>query len=120
MTTRTRFIAVVAATSLLAATGAAQGPGRGFPGGFGGPGGQQERPVVAQFDKDGDGRLNAAERREARRGLERQAARGPRGPWGRGGFGGWRGGGGPAGSPGERLTPAGVKTYGSEPLYDPA
>ena len=36
-----------------------------------------ERKIVAQFDKDGDKRLNAAERREARAWLETPAGDGP-------------------------------------------
>ena len=71
---------------------------------------QGERPVVAQFDKDKDNRLNATERREARTWLESQPAAGR----GRGG------GNAMTGSPGAKLTPADVKKYGAEPLYDPA
>ncbi len=78
---------------------------------------QQERKIVAQFDKDGDKRLNADERREARVWLESQPAGGPGGR-GRGGFPGR--GNAATGAPGPRLTPADVKTYRSEPLYDPA
>ena len=73
------------------------GPG---PGGMGPS--QAERQVVAQFDKDGDKRLNAAERRDARTWLESQ----PRGTGGRGGRGGRRSGGGRGGMqpgrPGQR------------------
>ena len=51
------------------------GPGFGMPGmggpGFGGPGGGR-RPIVAQFDKDGDGRLDGEERAEAREFLKAQ------------------------------------------------
>lgn len=108
------------------------GPGAGGPpifgpGGSGGPGGpgpmQEERRLVGQFDQDGDGRLDAAERRVAREFLAQEAAagRGPRRP------GGGRGGRGPGGgqpqapaSPGEKLTPADVKPSGDAPLYDPA
>ena len=42
------------------------GPGGFGPGGFGGPAGQK-RKLVQQFDKDGDGRLNATERKAALR-----------------------------------------------------
>src|SRR5438105_8354956 len=61
-----------------------KGPG-GF--GFGGPGGQK-RPLVKQFDKDGDGWLNAEERKAARAFLRTQGG-GPGGfgPGGKG-FGG--------------------------------
>jgi hypothetical protein len=76
---------------------------------------QRERPVVAQFDKDGDKRLNAAERRDARTWLESQPATGP---GGRGGRGGGRGGMQP-GTPGPTVTPSQVKAYGAEPFYDP-
>jgi hypothetical protein len=51
--------------------------GPGGPGGFGGPFGQQQK-LVKQFDKDGDGRLNAEERKAAREFLRKQG----------GGFGG--------------------------------
>ena len=78
---------------------------------------QQERKVVAQFDKDGDKRLNAAERREARTWLETQPATGP----GRGRGGPGRGGApAEAPAPGERLTPSQVKQHGNESFYDPA
>lgn len=60
----------------------------GPPGGFGGPK-QQSRKLVKQFDRDGNGRLDAAERKEARAFLQKERATG--GP--KGGFGGRRGGG---------------------------
>src|SRR5262249_8949072 len=61
------------------------GPG-GRPGGPGGPGGMmgQRRKLVAQFDKDGDGRLNREERKAAREFLKKERAGG--------GPGGFRGG----------------------------
>jgi spore coat protein CotH len=75
---------------------------------------QQERKVVAQFDKDGDKRLNTAERKAAREWLATQPA---------GGFGGRRGGfggGAPAATvPGAKLTPGDVKAYPTAPVYDP-
>ena len=65
MTTRTRIGGALIAAALLPWSGSAQGQGQGgqgFPGGQGRPGGpggmgpmQQERKIVAQFDKDGDG-----------------------------------------------------------------
>jgi hypothetical protein len=127
MTTRTRFaglMAFAAAFSLAVWPTAAQGPGGQRPGGPGpGPGGmgpaQSERPVVAQFDKDGDKRLNAAERSDARTWLETQPGMGPGGRGGRGGPGGMGRGGMQPGTPGPALTPAQVKTYGPEPFYDP-
>jgi len=81
--------------------------------GFGGPM-QQERKVLAQFDKNGDKRLDATERKAAREWLATQPA---------GGFGGRRGG--PFGSaapaePGRKLTPADVKSYPTAGVYDPA
>ncbi len=85
-------------------TVAAQGPG-GF--GFGGPG--QEVQVVAQFDKNGDKRLDAAERKAAREWL------GTRGGGGRRPF---FGGGGGTPRPGRKLTPADVRAYGDAGLYD--
>jgi len=103
----------------------AQGPAGGFGPGPGGPGGgpgggrgfggaQPDRPIVAQFDKDGDKRLNAAERREARTFLESQGA--GRGGRGRGGFGGAAAG--PV-QPGPSIDRATVKPVpASVPFYD--
>lgn len=81
-------------------------------GGFGGPM-QQQRKILAQFDKNGDKRLDAAERKTAREWLATQPS---------GGFGGRRGG--PFGNaappePGRKLTPADVKSYPTAPVYDP-
>lgn len=104
-----------------------EGPGgpRFGPGGPGGPGGpdrggfgmSQERALVKQFDKDGDGRLNAAERKAARELLTKEAGEG-RG--GRGfGPGGMRGrNGSAANQPGKKLSPSDVKMYPKAPLYD--
>ena len=80
------------------------GPGFGGPGGRGpgGPGGPMggERKIVAQFDKDADGRLNKEERTAAREFLKTN--RSPGGPGGGGFnfFGGPPGGGPPGGGPG--------------------
>lgn len=116
------------------------GPGFG-PGGPRGPGGMgQERKVVAQFDKDGDGRLDREERLAARDFLKKERASGgglrfgpggvPGGP-GRGpGFGpGFGGPGGPGGpgfgrrdepsAPGPKLSPADVKPVADAGLYEP-
>jgi spore coat protein CotH len=103
-------------------------PGSGFDGpppfGPGGPGGmQQETKLLKQFDQDGDGRLNAAERKAAREYLQKEVAsgRGRRGAGGRGGPGGFGGRGEnqePTG-PGPKISPAEVKSYSYEPLYDP-
>src|SRR4030095_4621186 len=125
MTSRTPRAAALLVTAALPGSGrvSAQDPfpgGRGGPGGFGGPN-QPERTILAQFDKDKDKRLNAVERHEARLWMESQpgAGRGSRGPGGPGGFGG-RGGGMTAGTPGPKLTPAALKTFTKESLYDPA
>ena len=124
-----------------------QGGGQGGPSRMmrgGGPGGA-ERKLVKQFDKDGDKRLNAAERAAARAFLQRERENadddedmrpfpgGPGGQGGPGGFGppggpgGMRGGpGGPGGmggenepvKPGTHITPADVKPNTTAPLYD--
>ncbi|MEO6567995.1 MAG: CotH kinase family protein [Opitutaceae bacterium] len=83
-------------------------PGRG-PGG--GPAPAGELKLVGQFDKNGDKVLNAAERAAAREFLRANPP--PRRGGGRG-----RGPQTPP-EPGVHLTPAEVKTYGSEGLYDP-
>jgi len=95
------------------------GFGGGGPGGGGfmggGPGGMgQQTEVLKKFDKDGDKKLNQAERKEAREFLAKEGGNRRRG--GFGGFGG-RGNQEPP-KPGEKLTTADVKTYGKEPLYD--
>jgi len=80
----------------------------------------QETKLVKQFDKDGDGYLNAAERKAAREYLASGAAggRGRRGLGGRGGPGG-RGGNQQPPQPGPKLAPADVKSFPNAPLYDP-
>ena len=91
------------------------GPPRGMPM-------RQERRIVANFDKDGDKRLDTAERAAAREFLKQNPE--PR----RGGPPGGRrpGGFGPDGGeatpvvPGKTVTPADVKPSGSRDLYDPA
>lgn len=94
-------------------------PGGGFgPPGMGGPGGPggmmgQERKLVEQFDRDADGRLNRAERDEARKTMQANGG-GRRGGFGPpGGFGGREE---PA-SPGAKISPADVEPQDS-PLYD--
>ena len=95
------------------------GPGGRGPGGFGGV--QQETKLVKQFDKDGDGRLNAAERKAAREFLAKERAEGR----GRRGFGGGRGGFGGRNEnqeppqPGAKMSPADVKSFPNAPLYEP-
>lgn len=80
---------------------------------------QQKTELVERFDKDGDKRLNAAERKAARESLAQQPfrRRGPRGPGGPG-FprrDGYR----QTPQPGQRLTPADVESYPDAPLYAP-
>jgi spore coat protein CotH len=127
-TSRFAWTGAIVASALVAGVGlAAQfpggGPGPGGPpgpggrGGFGGFGGvQAEQKLVAQFDKDGNKRLDAAERKAALEYIESQGGS-------RGGFG--RRGGGPFGgstatpSPGPRVARDSVKTYpASVPFYD--
>ncbi len=111
-------ITLAAAVTLVVPNAAAPqrpgGPGGGFgPPGGGPPGMGGERKIVAQFDKNGDKRLDAAERKEARTFLESQPM--GRGPGGRGG----PGRGGMVGLPGAKLTPADVKPVAATvPLYD--
>jgi spore coat protein CotH len=82
------------------------------PGGPGGMPGGEERKLLAQFDKNGDKRLNADERKAALAFVESEPAGGMRG-------GGRRGGGGMTpGTPGAKMSPADVKNYPSAPLYD--
>ena len=89
----------------------------GGPGGFGPPGGPGgfggTTKLVKDHDKDGDSWLNKEERAAARAAL---AARPRRGPGGFGGFG--RGGQQEPPQPGKKMSPAEVKQYGKEPLYD--
>ena len=96
-------------------------PPRSFGGGgrgFGGPGGGEERKLLKEFDKDGNGYLTKEERVEARKkappagGGGRGFGGGPPGGFGR------RGGGEPP-KPGEKLTPADVKNFPQADLYDP-
>lgn len=92
---------------LLCAQPPAGGPG-------GGPGGgpqSADRPLVAEFDTDGDGVLNAVERRAARTELEADAERRPRGRR--------RGREMEPGRPGVRLQPQDVEIWPDRPLYDP-
>jgi len=80
-----------------------------------GPPMQPERKILKQFDKNGNKRLDAEERKAARDWLASQPA---------GGFGFGRRG-GPFGAnaeppaAGKKLTPADVKSYPGAPLYDP-
>lgn len=95
------------------------GGGRGGP--FGGPGGgpgfmQQERKILKQFDKDGDHKLNAEERKTAREYLAKEGTQnrrgfGPRGPG--------RGSSEPR-QPGAKLSPQDVPAYPDAGFYDPS
>ena len=95
------------------------GPG----GGPGGPGSTPKTLLVSRFDKDGDKRLDAQERKPAREFLIGEKAAGRirgRGPGGRGGPPG-----GPRGvessiqpTAGKALTPAEVKNHPDAPLYE--
>src|SRR5437899_9476856 len=94
------------------------GPGFGGPPPFGGPGGMmRETKLVKQFDKDGNGWLNAEERKAAREFLAKEGAgRNRRGPWG-----GPRGFRRPGESqttpePGRKLSPADVPSFPEAPL----
>src|SRR5829696_9112049 len=85
--------------------------------GFGPPGGGQ-RKILKQYDKDGDGRLNAEERKAAREALKNQGGPGGFGKGGpKGGFG-MRGKQDPP-KPGPRVKPEDVTTYPGKPLYEP-
>jgi hypothetical protein len=79
----------------------------------------QETKLVKQFDQNGDGWLNTAERKAAREFIVQQGRnRGPGGPGGRrGGFGPGRENPTPP-QPGRKLTPADVKSLPGAPVYD--
>jgi hypothetical protein len=87
--------------------------GGGFGRGPGGPGMQPEKKIVSRFDKDGDGRLNGAERKAAREWLKSDSS----GEGGR--FGRRRPGNEEPAKPGPKLIPAEVKNHPNAPLYDP-
>ena len=76
------------------------------------PPGQQNRPLVAEYDADKDGHLNAEERAKAR---EAMGASGDARF-----FAGGRGGNRPAPSPGITLTSSEVQHYSNAPIYDAA
>lgn len=92
------------------------GPPPGGPGRFGGPpsGVREDRKVVGQFDKNGDKRLDLAERKAAREFLAKNPE--PRGPGGRGPRGPRRES-SAAPVPGARVMVAEAKTYPGAPLY---
>jgi hypothetical protein len=74
----------------------------------------EERKIVAQFDKNGDKRLDTAERKAAREWLASPEGR----AGGRGGRGLPVGRGLVPGTPGPKMTPADVKSYPRGGLYD--
>ncbi|MSU49822.1 MAG: spore coat protein CotH [Opitutus sp.] len=124
------LLATLGATATLLAQNQ-RDPNQPGPGGFGPGGGRgfgppmmQERKLLVQFDRNRDEHLDAAERQAAREFIKANPAPGPFGRGGRGGppggFPGGRGGRSEPASPGEKLTAADVKAYGTEPLYDPA
>jgi hypothetical protein len=78
---------------------------------------QEKQKLVKQFDKDGDQRLNAAERKAAREYLAKQKAegKGRRGPFGPGA----RGDNQEPATPGPKVSPAEAKLYPDRPFYDP-
>jgi hypothetical protein len=84
---------------------------------------QESIKILKQFDKDGDGYLNAAERKAARAYLqtENPGGRGRRGfgPGGPRGFGGRGESTQEKPVPGPQVTPAEVKSYPDAPAYDP-
>jgi hypothetical protein len=88
------------------------------PFGAGGPPGlaQDGIKLVKQFDRDGDKRLNAAERKAAREFLSKQTTN--RRPGGPGGFGPRQADRGTP-QPGRKISPAEVATFTNAPLYDP-
>ncbi len=104
--------------------GAGFGPG---PGGFGGggPGGpfgnREERKLVKRFDKDGDKRLNATERKAAREAIAKEQAEGGGPRRGPGGFGPRNRGGsrGATPQPGAKVTVADAPTFPDKAFYDP-
>lgn len=99
------------------------GFGGGGPGGPGGPGGGVQRELVAQFDENGDGWLNQAERVPARAEAIAGASQGGRGGpgggrGGRGGPGGGRGGASEPATEGPVVTADQVTSYPDHELYD--
>lgn len=100
------------------------GPGMrlpGGPGGMGGPGGPMgpERKLVKQFDTDGDGKLDIAEREAARKLIKKEKADRPNRMGPGGGMGGPMGMGGEdeEGKPGPMVAPGDVKPLTGD-LYD--
>lgn len=110
------ILAVFLLAGLLLSTNvSAQPPFGGGPGGPGGPG-APDQELVAEYDADENGYLDADERKKARESLNSNNRRG--GPGGRGGRGGRGRGGRPAGSPGPKVDPADVENFPEAGLYD--
>src|SRR5436190_19732580 len=87
-----------------------KGFGPGGPGGFGGMFGGATRKILKDFDKDGDGRLNAEERKAARESPKNQPGGGFGGPKGKFGPPAMRGKQDPP-KPGPQVKPEDVPTY---------
>ncbi len=110
------FAAVI---TLLSAAAFAQEPSRPQPQRGPGPGGgppgmRQETKLVPQFEKDGDKRLNAQERKTAREFVQKENAERPQ----RRGFGPRGGNETFEAKPGPKLTPSEVKNFPDAPFYD--
>jgi spore coat protein CotH len=111
------FVGAAVAVLFSSRPAATQPPGGGKGGGFGPPGGE-ERKIVKDFDKNGDGWLNAEERVAARAAAKKGGGFGGFGP--KGGFGG-KGGDRGTPKPGPAVRPEEVKAIAPDvPLYDPA
>jgi hypothetical protein len=111
-TSRRSALRLYATLAAVALTAGVQQPSRAQGFGFGFPGGGADIEVVKQFDKDGNGRLDAAERVPARQWLSANG--------GRGGFGRRRfGGGGRSVMPGRHVEPSEVRSVPQAVLYDP-
>lgn len=111
VTRQPRFAWVALAAVMLVAALQQHSGAQGFGFGFGGG---ADVEVVKQFDKDGNGRLDAAERAPARQWLTSGA--GNRGGFGRRRFGARQGN----VAQGRHLEPADVKSYPQVALYDPS
>ena len=106
---------LVVATAVSAVTLTAQPPmgaRGGMPGMPGMPGMQEDRQLVAQFDADKNGRLDAAERKAARAWMATQPLQGPGGmrPGGRGNIADI--------TPGVHIEASSVTPAGNAPVYD--
>ena len=99
--------------ALLVGFALAQPPGGPPGGGFGPPGMGGTRKILKEFDADGNGRLDAAERAKARESQKNRPA--PR----RFGPPGGMGGRGPETGPGPKVDPATAANFPGKPLYDP-